>query len=244
MARRSKKTVGDAGDTRGFAVYLRVSTDDQAESGLGMEAQRKACHAYAELYGITVAEVIEDAGFSGSSLDRPGMQRIVGMLERGEIAGVLVAKLDRLSRSVKDYGSLIETYFADGSARLCSVGEQIDTQSAAGRLVLHVLVAVAAWEREVIGERTSAALRALQSRGQHLGTAPYGHRYDFATRTLVPDEGEQVILAEILALDASGVPSTRIASTLNEAGRPARGARWYQQAVNKLIRQHRGAQAA
>src|SRR5216684_2636542 len=87
-----------------------------------------------------------------SRLDRPGLQRALAMLKAGEGEALLGVKLDRLTRSVVDLGTLVERYFVPGKAALLSVGEQIDTRSAAGRLVLNVLASVSQWEREAIGE--------------------------------------------------------------------------------------------
>jgi Resolvase, N terminal domain len=132
-------------------AYLRVSTDKQADRGVSLDAQRAKATAYAQLYDLDLCEVIVDAGESAKSLDRSGLQRALGMLKRGEAAALLVVKLDRLTRSVVDLGRLVEQYFAPGKAALLSVSEQIDTRSAAGRLVLNVL----AWEREAIGENAT-----------------------------------------------------------------------------------------
>jgi hypothetical protein len=124
---------------------------------VSLDAQRAKVKAYAELYDLELAEVIVDAGESAKSLDRPGLKRALGMLKAGEAEALLVVKLDRLTRSVVDLGTLVERYFAPGKAALLSVGEQIDTRSAAGRLVLNVLASVSQWEREAIGERTCAS---------------------------------------------------------------------------------------
>ena len=118
--------------------------------------------------------MVEDAGLSAKSMDRPGLQSVLAMLRRGEVQAVVVAKLDRLTRSVRDLGTLIEGPFA--KAALPSVAEQIDTRSAGGRLVLHVLGSVAQWERETIGERVTVALAHLKAQGRRTGSVPYGKR--------------------------------------------------------------------
>ncbi|GAC1430248.1 MAG: hypothetical protein NVSMB62_27670 [Acidobacteriaceae bacterium] len=124
---------------------------------------------------MDLCEVIVDAGESAKSLDRPGLQRALGMLKRGEAAALLVVKLDRLTRSVVDLGRLVEQYFAPGRAALLSVSEQIDTRSAAGRLVLNVLASVSQWEREAIGERTAVAMQHKVAQGEYTGgQTPYG----------------------------------------------------------------------
>ncbi len=132
-------------------AYLRVSSDKQADRGVSLDAQRAKLKAYAELYELDLVDVVVDAGLSAKSLDRPGLQRALGMLKAGDAEALLVVRLDRLTRSVVDLGTLVERYIAPGKAALLSVGEQIDTRSAAGRLVLNVLASVSQWEREAIG---------------------------------------------------------------------------------------------
>lgn len=153
MARSTRSMTG----TTKAVGYIRVSTDKQVDHGVSLDAQRAKLDAYAALYDLTLVEVIVDAGVSAKTLDRPGLQRALGMLRKGQVHALLVAKLDRLTRSVEDLGELIRTVFVTGKADLLSVGEQIDTRTAAGRLVLNVLGSVAQWERETIGERTAEA---------------------------------------------------------------------------------------
>ncbi|TPV94092.1 MAG: recombinase family protein, partial [Myxococcales bacterium FL481] len=135
--------------------YVRVSTDRQAEGGLSLDAQRKQVEAYAKLYDIHLTDVIVDAGQSGKTLERPGLQSALSKNEQGLAQALLVAKLDRLTRSVVDLGDLMDRYFARDHWALLCVADQIDTRTASGRLVLNVLVSVSQWEREAIAERTS-----------------------------------------------------------------------------------------
>src|SRR2546430_8457594 len=100
MARTSKTTVES---TRAIG-YIRVSTDKQAEHGVSLDAQQAKLAAYAALYDLTLVEVIVDAGVSAKTLDRPGLQRALAMLRKGQVTALLVAKLDRLTRSVEDLG--------------------------------------------------------------------------------------------------------------------------------------------
>jgi len=135
-------------------VYCRVSLDKMAEKGVSLAAQQAKARAYAELYDLHVVDTIIDAGASAKTLARPGLERALGLLKTGKADALLVVKLDRLTRSVSDLGKLVEGYFGTGKWALLSVSEQIDTRSAAGRLVLNVLASVSQWEREAIGERT------------------------------------------------------------------------------------------
>jgi len=209
-------------------AYVRVSTDKQADQGVSLEAQQAKIRAYAELYGLELAEVVVDAGLSAKTLDRPGLVRALEMLRSGEAAALLVVKLDRLTRSVRDLGQLVADYFAapDGPA-LLSVSEQVDTRTAAGRLVLNVLGAVSQWEREAIGERTSVAMRHMSERGEYVGGAPpFGYRLALDGR-LEAQAGEQAAIREAQALRASGLSLRAVAARLEAQGFRSRTGRTF-----------------
>jgi DNA invertase Pin-like site-specific DNA recombinase len=215
MARTSKTTVES---TRAVG-YIRVSTDKQADRGVSLDAQHAKLTAYAQLYDLELVEVIVDAGVSAKTLDRPGLQRALAMVRKGQARALLVAKLDRLTRSVEDLGELIRTVFAPGKADLLSVGEQIDTRTAAGRLVLNVLGSVAQWERETIGERTAEALAHKKAQGQKLGgDVPYGYRVASDGKTLLPDAGEQALLRAIQEARQRGLSQRAIVAELTRQG--------------------------
>ncbi len=202
-------------------AYLRVSTDEQATGGVSLDAQRAKVAAYCSLYEIQLVGVEVDAGVSAKNLRRPALQRALASLQRGDAEAIIVTKLDRLTRSVRDLADLLEV-FSDGRRSLLSVGEQIDTRSAAGRLVLNLLTSVAAWERETGSERTSAALQHKRSLGQTTGNAPFGYRVADDGIALVEDPAEQAVVAEIRALRDAGVSLRSIVATLAERGRVAR----------------------
>lgn len=211
--------------TRAIA-YLRVSTEKQVDRGVSLDAQRAKVAAYAELYDLEIVEVIVDAGVSAKTLERPGLQRALGLLRKGSADALLVVKLDRLTRSVRDLGELVSGPFAPGRAALLSVGEQIDTRSAAGRLVLNVLASVSQWEREAIGERTSAAMQHKASAGEFTGGgAPYGFALDEDGVRLVPVEVEQAVIAAARELRAAGLSLRAVAAELAARGSLTRGGR-------------------
>src|SRR2546427_109341 len=116
--------------------YVRVSTEEQAERGVSLDAQRAKLDAYAALYDLELIEVIVDAGVSAKSFERPGLQRALSLLRKGKAVALLVAKLDRLTRSMRDLGALVEDELVKGKWALLSVAEQLDTRTASGRLVL------------------------------------------------------------------------------------------------------------
>ncbi len=199
--------------------YIRVSTDKQAEHGVSLEAQKGKLTAYAALYDVQLLDVIVDAGVSAKTLERPGLQRALGMLRKGQANALLVAKLDRLTRSVKDLGALVEDYFSSDAIVLLSVADSIDTRTAAGRLVLNVLGSVAQWERETIGERTAEALSHIRAQGQKTGgDIPYGFTLAADGQTLVPDAGEQALLDAIQEARQRGLTQRAVVAELTRQG--------------------------
>jgi DNA invertase Pin-like site-specific DNA recombinase len=139
--------------------YVRVSTDIQVQEGVSLDAQKMRIQAHCTAMDIKLVDVLVDAGASANSLDRPGIQETLKMLQQGKVDALIVMKLDRLTRSVKDLGYLCEAYFSDGKPwSLLSVSDSIDTRSASGKLILNVLTSVAQWEREAISDRTKEAM--------------------------------------------------------------------------------------
>src|SRR5215470_13634809 len=191
--------------------YIRVSTDKQADSGVSLDAQQGKITQYAALYDVALVAVVVDAGVSAKTLERPGLQRALAMLRKGQAHALVVAKLDRLTRSVKDLGTLVEAYFSSDALTLLSVADAIDTRTAAGRLVLNVLGSVAQWERETIGERTRDAMAHKREQGQRTSLyAPYGFRIAADGKTLVIDGSEQALLRAIKEARSRGLSQRAI----------------------------------
>ena len=218
-------------------AYLRVSTDKQADKGVSLDAQRAKVEAYASLYDLELVAVIVDAGASAKTLDRPGLKRALDMLKSGEAEALLVAKLDRLTRSVRDLDTLLHAHFAGVGTALLSVAEQIDTRSAAGRLVLNILASVSQWEREVIGERTSEAMRHKQSRGEYIGgRVPYGYRLAPCGGVLVEDEDEQEVLTTARDARSSGLSLRAVARELAARGFVPRSRKaWSPNQIRRMV---------
>src|SRR5438034_2325756 len=183
--------------------YVRVSTDRQAELGVSLEAQESKIRAMATIHSAELLEVIVDGGESAKSLNRPGLQRLLALLNAGKVQAVIVAKLDRLTRTVKDLCGLLEL-FDKRKVALVSVAESLDTGSAAGRLVITIMGAVSQWEREAIGERTRDALKHKRGQGERVGNIAFGSRLSDDGQHLEPDPAEQAALAEIPRLRQQG----------------------------------------
>jgi len=222
-------------------LYVRVSTADQADSGVSLDAQIAKLKAYASLYDLEVVEVLVDAGESAKSLKRPGLQRALAMLKRGEADGLGVVKLDRLTRSVADWQWLIDNYFGEKAGKeLFSVSDRIDTRTAAGRLVLNVLLSVAQWERECTGERTREALRYKIKNNERCGKVRFG--YDLAEdgKTLVPNVVEQQTIELMASLRAAGRTLRQIATELTSQGIPTKeGGPWAYAVIARILGRQR-----
>jgi len=158
--------------------YIRVSTIHQASDGLSLDAQKGKLRGYAKLHDLRLVGLHTDAGVSAKTLDRPGLSKALAALDADEADALLVYKLDRLTRSVRDLGTLIDRYFGDKAGKsLMSVQDAIDTGTAGGRMVLNVLTSIAQWEREAIAERTRAVLEMKRANGEYTGgKIPYGYR--------------------------------------------------------------------
>lgn len=183
--------------------YARVSTAEQADSGLGLAAQRAAIDAAAKQRGWAVTHHA-DAGVSGKSVGAE-LNTVLGLLAQGRGDGLVVAKLDRLSRSIINAANIIEAAHKQGWA-LVVLDLGVDLTTAAGRMVAMNLVNFAQYERELISERTTAALAAKRARGERLG------RERLATpgvvRRIVMDRNAGLSFARIAAaLEAEGIPS-------------------------------------
>jgi DNA invertase Pin-like site-specific DNA recombinase len=213
------------------AGYARVSSQIQAEKGVSLKAQAEKIRAMAVVQNVEITEIIIDAGESAGSLDRPGMKKLLNLVERKEVEKVIIFKLDRLTRSVKDLAGLLEL-FERKEVGLVSVEESLDTATAAGRLVINVMAAVSQWEREAVGERTSMALQFKKSKGEFTGTAIYGYKVAGDGKKLIEDTGEQEFIALIVKLRKRTLSYQRIANKLNELGYTNRkGGEWKPQYV-------------
>jgi site-specific DNA recombinase len=215
--------------------YARVSTDKQADHGVSLEAQEAKIRAMAVVQGAEIAQLIVDGGESAKDLNRPGMERLLALVDQGKVQTVIIAKLDRLTRSVKDLAELLERFQRRGVS-LVSVAESLDTGSAAGRLVINIMTAVSQWEREAIGERTRDAMNHKKSNGERVGNIAYGYRLGPDGEHLEADPHEQQVLTAIRDLRARRCTLRGIAAELNARGlRTRRASAWRLEHVARII---------
>jgi site-specific DNA recombinase len=215
--------------------YVRVSTEDQAKEGLSLPAQKAKIQAYASLNDLQLVEIIADEGFSGKNLERPGVKKLLDLVRDQNAEGVIVYKLDRLSRSTKDLLRLIEEVFQKGNTRFFSISEQIDTETAIGKFFLTLMGALAQMERELIAERTKATLAYKKANGEHLGAIPYG--YKLLGGKLAPQENEQKIIKKMKRWRYEGKTLREIARRLNQEEIPThrKGVKWSHKAVSCVL---------
>jgi DNA invertase Pin-like site-specific DNA recombinase len=200
--------------------YIRVSTQEQAQSGLGLEAQAVAIRAEATRRGWDL-EIIADEGESGSKVDRPGLLAAKDKLARGEVQALIVAKQDRLMRSSLGWAQIV-SQSKDQKWSLICLDINLDTASPMGECMGSILAAIAQLELENIRKRTKDALAVKKSQGYRLGRP-----------ATMPNETR----ARINALRNSGVTLQGVADTLNTEGIPTArgGSKWYASTVQKAI---------
>jgi DNA invertase Pin-like site-specific DNA recombinase len=228
---------GTGARARAFA-YLRVSTDKQADSGLGLDAQQASVTAAAARLGLALVSVFTDAGTSGSLSieDRPVLLDAVSALRRGDV--LIVAKRDRLGRDVIAV-AMIERLIAKRGARLVSAaGEGTESDDPSGVLMRRLIDSFAEYERLIIASRTRSALAAKRRRGERISRfAPYGFEFASDGRTLEPDSHEQQTLHAIREHRAAGLTFQAIAETLNRSGSRTRsGSHWRFEYVRDVLK--------
>lgn len=213
--------------------YVRVSTEEQAREGVSLSMQEAKIRLYAQTYELELVEIIRDEGLSAKSIKgRPGVQRALEMCYAGEVAALVVYKLDRLARNTGEALDIAEKLNRKGVS-LQSVTEHLDTQSAIGRLYFTFSTAIATFEREVIGERTKAALDHKKANGKVFNHAPYG--YDAVDGNLQANLLEQDSLQFITQRRNEGATFRQIADGLNAKKIPSKtGKAWTHAAVRKI----------
>lgn len=200
-------------------AYIRVSTERQSEEGHSLEVQEAIIRSYCQTYGHEIVRLFIEAGRSASNLMRKELSDALVALETTEAEGLIVFKLDRLTRSIVDWESLLKRYFDDDKPyAMLSVKEHIDTSTANGRMFLKLVILFAEWEREQLSERIRDVHTKRKSSGFKVGKHPYGYTSDPDTKLLYPLEEEQEVLRIMNDLRAQGASWRGIARHLNDNG--------------------------
>jgi len=184
------------------AIYVRVSTEEQAKEGISIKAQTDRCKAFCKARGWEIYKVYKDPGFSAATLDRPALQLLIADAEAKRFDVLLVYKFDRFSRKVKDLIDILE-YLKEKEVNFTSVTEQIDTTSAMGEAFFHMIGVFAQLERGMVKERVELAFGKKIESGEYLNRAPLGYIYKNRKLTINTEESSKV--KEIFNMRANGV---------------------------------------
>jgi site-specific DNA recombinase len=218
--------------------YIRVSTDEQSNNGLGLEAQEAAIRAFAESQGYDLVEIVADPGVSGATrpATRPGFSRVLALAEKQAFSILLVWKFDRLARSLEYAVTTTSGLQEQLGITLRSVTEPIDTATPTGQIIFAVLAGFAAQERESIIDRTIAGKKQKASRGGYVGGfTPYGYRRDKEGGLMI-DEQEAAVVRRIASMRQSGATLQSISDALNAEGIPGRrGGSWYARTISYVL---------
>jgi DNA invertase Pin-like site-specific DNA recombinase len=220
--------------------YVRVSTDDQADSGLSLEHQEARIRAYAEAHGLELVEIIHDEGVSAGKhlAARKGGIRALHLLNTGKARHIIALKLDRVFRRTADALETAQAWDKAGvGLHLIDMGGQsINTRSAMGRMFFTMAAGFAELERGLVSERTAAALGQKKARGEAYSRPIIGFDREADGKRLIPNHGEQRLIARIQALRQAGESLHQIANKLNVEGVPTkRGGVWHASTIKQLL---------
>lgn len=219
------------------AVYLRVSTEDQAKEGFSIAAQKEKLTKYVEVNDWELYDYFIDDGISGKNIkDRPELTRLIELVKKKEINNVLVYKLDRLTRSVKDLINLIEL-FEQFDCSFSSVTEKLDTSNAVGRMFIKIIGIFAEFERENLAERVSFGYEEKTRQGNYTNTnGVYGYDYIVGKGDLIINEEEAELVRKTYEDYLSGKAMISIAKDYNLRHVPTkRGGDWSQSTIQSIL---------
>lgn len=212
--------------------YIRVSTEQQASEGVSLEAQRAKIQAWAVANDYELVAIHEDAGITGTSMDkRTGLHAAIAATGKG--MALVAYSISRIARSTRDMLEVAAGLEKKG-ADLVSLSEKIDTSSAAGKMVFRMMAVLSEFERDQIAERTSAALAHKKARHEVYSALPLGYMNDAGK--LVPVDEELRVVAEIKEMRGSGMSLEKIAADLNARGIIGkRGGKFHGMTVKKIL---------
>lgn len=223
--------------TKKVAIYTRVSTTNQAEEGFSIDEQIDRLTKYCEAMQWQIADKYTDAGFSGSKLERPAMQRLINDIKLKKFDTVIVYKLDRLSRSVRDTLYLVKDIFNKNRIDFISLNESIDTSSAMGGLFLTILSAINEFERENIKERMTMGKlgRAKTGKSMMWTKTAFGYVHNKETGILELEPLQASIVEQIFTDYLSGMSITKLRDKLNKAGHIGKDIPWSYRTLRQTL---------
>lgn len=217
------------------AIYARVSTTNQAQEGYSIDGQLSALSSYCDAKGWHVYDTYTDAGHTGSNMDRPALQRLLLDIRHKKIDAVLIYKLDRLSRDVRDTLYLTKDVFEANGISFISLSESIDTSTAMGALFLTLLSAIAEFEREQITERMQMGKvgRAKSGKAMSWVVPPFG--YDYVDGEYIVNEFESQLVREMFDYYLKTSSVTALVVKLNDEGHIGKDIDWTYRTVKQTL---------
>lgn len=218
-------------------IYIRVSTEEQVNDGFSIHAQKEKLTKYAEINDWKIIDYYIDNGISGKNLEeRPEITRLLGDIEKGKINNVLIYKLDRLTRSMKDLIYLID-FFESNECTFSSQTEKIDTSNAVGRMFVKIIGIFAEFERENLAERVAFGYEQKTREGNYTNTnGVYGYNYLVGEKRLIVNTEEKKLVNRIFDLYINGKSYFKIANLFNKEKIPTkRGGHWAASTIKSII---------
>lgn len=216
------------------ALYVRVSTEDQAREGFSLDAQMKKLEAHCRVMGLTPVRRFIDDGYSGRNTDRPAYKEMMASMDEWDI--MLVLKMDRIHRNSMNFAAMMDTLNANGK-EFGSIHEKFNTRTAMGRFVMDIMQRIAQLESEQIGERVKMGMerKAIHGKGTLGSGHPYGYTYDDGNLKI--DLDEALTVRAIYNLYMKKLSVSEIARTLNDAHIPAKkGGAWNRQSIDGILK--------
>lgn len=230
----SKSAVQTKTESKRLVLIARVSTVRQAEDGYSLDAQRAKAHAWCKACGYELVELA--AGYrpvSGAADKRQDLDAALAMVANGEACGIISSRLDRIARSVHQL-TRVSTALNELGGDLVVIDQAIDTTTPAGKLMFHVLGAVAEFERDLISERTKEGMAQLIREGKRgAGRIPYG--WKLRGGHVVEVVAEQQVIRQIGELRDAGMTYEEVAVALNKDNVPNRSGLWHKEHVRRIV---------
>lgn len=217
-------------------VYLRVSTDQQQESGAGLSAQEDACRLWAIRKGVAIEKIfVEEAVSGAATIDkRPVLQDTIAHIKKGDV--LLISKRDRLGRDIRNLVKIEDQVRANGGRIISASGEGTESDSTNDIFMRGIFDLVSQHERNIIRDRTKAALQAKKARGERTGHVPFGYKLSEDGIHIEKDAREQDVLQQIRQLREDGFSTRAIAYELNCRGAFNRGgAKWNHASIHRAM---------
>ena len=215
--------------------YVRVSTEDQSTNGVSLDAQEEKIRAYCIAKEWQLIRIIRDEGFSAKNLNRPGAQEIIAGCNRRDFDILVIFKLDRLTRSVKDLCFLVEDIFQKSGIAFASIQDGFDSATANGRLLMNILGTLSQWERDIISERTKDSMQYMKRNLRLIGAVPYG--FNLLNGELHPNHEELKVVQLMVTMRQKGKSYWTISAALNAKETPTKNAgTWSPKVVRGILK--------